>query len=478
MAREGFDFNACINNGLSYLSVVQESRAKERDPSPIIHPIPSSSDPSVADLLFMGRIKSRVEHWRNACKSVDNPTDGSLLNSLRKLLLGNELYGARPCTSIDVCSDRQVQLVLQVVYQVCDDLVPIVVPSKSGGQKAVRLVLTSSEADKNILMKEIKDLEEEQNLKFRGFRQVLDLVSNSQKPVITCNCLHDFTFIHSKFISPLPPSLSEFMCSLRPVFSNILDINHLSKEVGPLRKAKNLPATLSYLKRQFFVPIEMEIPQQADSGKNEKIHGHNVLRITNLFARLFNLLKLSSDHQSALGEQYKAIEDYANLYYPTCTGLQESGSDNEVHLLLRDNKKKVSTDALVFLWGFGDSVTASELKRRLQGSHPVLSEGFEVQLVDKTCSVVVFESTAAAQALLKVMESGEGESTALRGMVADGLKGAGYQTYKKVCELGLWEGNLANSLKAAMAEPELNQNDMDASEIYWDSELMIDLNDL
>jgi len=72
----------------------------------------------------------------------------------------------------------------------------------------------------------------------------------------------DFAFIHSKFLAPLPPTLSEFMCSLRLVFPNILDVNHLSKEVGPLRKAKNIPATLSYLKRQFFVPIELETPQQ------------------------------------------------------------------------------------------------------------------------------------------------------------------------------------------------------------------------
>lgn len=70
----------------------------------------------------------------------------------------------------------------------------------------------------------------------------------------------DFTFIHSKFIAPLPPTLFEFMCSLRLVFTNIIDINHLSKEIGPLRKAKNLPAALSYLKRQFFVPIDIELP--------------------------------------------------------------------------------------------------------------------------------------------------------------------------------------------------------------------------
>lgn len=52
------------------------------------------------------------------------------------------------------------------------------------------------------------------------------------------------------------------MCSLRLVFSNILDINHLSKEIGALRKAKSLPSVLSYLKRQFSVPIDIELPPE------------------------------------------------------------------------------------------------------------------------------------------------------------------------------------------------------------------------
>lgn len=37
-----------------------------------------------------------------------------LIKSLRKLISGTELYGSRPSMSISVCSDRQVQLALQV----------------------------------------------------------------------------------------------------------------------------------------------------------------------------------------------------------------------------------------------------------------------------------------------------------------------------------------------------------------------------
>lgn len=59
--------------------------------------------------------------------------------------------------------------------------------------------------------------------------------------------------------------MAEFMCSLRLVFPNVVDINYLLREINPLRKANNMPAAMSYLRRQFFVPIEMEIPEQGTS---------------------------------------------------------------------------------------------------------------------------------------------------------------------------------------------------------------------
>jgi poly(A)-specific ribonuclease len=70
------------------------------------------------------------------------------------------------------------------------------------------------------------------------------------------------TMLHTKFIAPLPPNMHEFMCSLKMVFSNVVDISHLWRQIGPSRKAKNIQAALSYLQRQYFVPIEIEIPQQ------------------------------------------------------------------------------------------------------------------------------------------------------------------------------------------------------------------------
>ncbi|XP_038986940.1 poly(A)-specific ribonuclease PARN-like isoform X2 [Phoenix dactylifera] len=405
MAREGFDFNVSIYDGISYLSRAQESIAKERT-TPRVYSSSSSPSPSVADSIFIGRIKSRVENWRNACKDPCNMADGSLAKSLRKLILGGEVYGSRPSLSIDVCSDRQVQLALEMVTHISDDLVPLVVPDKSGGAKSVRVVLTSSEEDKNLLMSEIQNLEEEQNLKVRGFREVIDLISSSKKPIIAYNCLH------------------------------------------------------------------------ADGNSNNN-HGHNVLKLTRVFAKLGILLKIVPDCQTSLGQHTVPIEEYANIFYPISNSLQESEADDvDFHM---DNVRKISTDDLVFIWGFREGTSAAELKNHLRQTHSVFSEDIELQLVDKTCAVVVFQKSGSAEALLKEIGSGMTNSTAPSKIISEGLKAAGYEAYKKVCRLGMWEAELADSLDCALSEPSGDltiSSGEDASEIYWSSESMIDLNDL
>lgn len=77
--------------------------------------------------------------------------------------------------------------------------------------------------------------------------------------------LADFTFIHSKFIAPLPPNIDEFASSLRLVFPNVLDVNRLMKVIGPLGKVTNIPVAISYLNNRFFAPVDIEISHQGQS---------------------------------------------------------------------------------------------------------------------------------------------------------------------------------------------------------------------
>ncbi|KAM1122162.1 hypothetical protein TB1_003761 [Malus domestica] len=426
MAEEGFDFNACIYNGISYLSRAQESAAKVRIGNPAASSCVTntSSTHTIADTVFVERIKSRVTHWKTAFKSTKK--DDALLSSLRKIVMRSEMYGTRPCMDLDVCSERQVQLALEMLKEFSDDLVPLIIPAKGGGTQAVRVVLTSSKEDRELFERELQNLEEEQNKRVRGFREVIDLISASQKPVVSHNSLNDFTVIHSEFLSPLPTNVDEFVGSLRSVFPHILDVSHLMK---------NIPAAISYLNNHYFTPIDMEISPQA-------------------------------------------LEEYTNISNPCSDNPQES-TNGDIRVWTK-NMRKVSCDHLVFLWGFRNGMTAGMLKSLLHKSHAVFSEEFDVRLVDKSCAIVVFWQPALSQTFLDAVSSEE-ICDSLREIVSEGLRASNYETYNRVCRLGLWEADLAESMDKALEDSDclMEANSSTYSkDIYWSSDSTINFDDL
>ncbi|KAL2488363.1 Poly(A)-specific ribonuclease PARN-like [Forsythia ovata] len=480
MAREGFDFNACIYDGISYLSRAQELAAADRigHSSPISYGVPSSSANSVADSVFTERTKSRVRHWVNACKDSNKKTEDALISTLRKLVSGSELYGSRPCLIINVCSERQVQLVLEMLKEFVD-VVPIVVPARGGEVQAIRVVLTSSEEDKNLLEKELQDMEEEHNKRVRGFREVIDLISTSQKPVVAHNSLNDFTFIYSKFLAPLPSTMDEFKSSLLLVFPHILDVNHLMKAIGPFEKVNNLPASISYLRRKFFAPIDMEVSHRAEAD-NVQIHGRNVLRISELFAKLCSVLKINPEtFEGDYSHLSYALQCHANTLNPSFTS-SEDPIDEDVRIWNK-NSRRISIDNLALLWGLESGISAAELKALLHGSHEVFSKEFDVQMVDKNCAVIVFWTPGFSDRFLKIMDSGEIFCESLKDMISEGSAAASYKTYRSVCKLGLWEADLADALDKALEKSKRLTEAMseeDLSVIDWNNDKMINLDDL
>ncbi|PWA55758.1 polynucleotidyl transferase, ribonuclease H-like superfamily protein [Artemisia annua] len=474
MAREDFDFNFCIYDGISYLSRAQESAAKRQIGNPVSSGyVPQSpSSRSVADNVFVERIKSRIGNWINACKRSDTKTDDALVNSLRKLILGGEDYGSRPSLNIDVCSERQVQLVFEMVKSHYDNVVPLTISLKGGGTQAVRVVLTSSKEDRYLLENELQDVEEEQSKRVRGFREVIDLISTSQKPVIAHNSLNEFTVIHSKFLSPLPPTMDEFKSSLHSAFPNIIDVDHLMKGIGPLNKYTNLTAAISYLKKHFFAPIEIEIPHEA-SMEESKNHGHNVVRISELFAKLCFIQKITPQTELQNPNGPSTLKQYSNVFSLDSNDFQGSSETDDISLWTQ-NPKKISINTLVFLWGFRSGISAGKLKNLLCKSHDMLSEDhvFDVWLVDKSCAVVVFWKNGVSEWFLNAINSGDG----LGELVADGMMAAGYEAYKKVCRSEILGMDLADSL--GEIDTVSGDHKEESAEVYWNSELMINFDDL
>lgn len=475
MANEGFDFNACINEGISYLSRAQESIARNKRGNPVVSKlIQSSSAHSVADTLFVGRIQSRVKSWLTACKESNTGSEDALLRSLRKLMVGSEEYGSRPCLRIDVCSERHVQLALEMLKEFADDVVPILIRAKGGGIQAVQVVLTSSKEDKDIFEKEQQYKEEDENKRVRGFREVIDLISASQKPVVAQNSLNDFTLIHSKFLGPLPPIIDEFRTSLRLVFPHVLDVSHLMKEISPLKNLNTVSAATSYLKRRFFAPIDVEIPQQveADESKN---HGFDVLRISQIFAKICSVLKISSE---SVEDASSAFKGYANIFNP-----YSASSDDHMEEDVRistDHQQKISIENIVFVWGFTAGTSANMLRNQLLASHEAFSDDFDVRMVDKSCAIIAFWKPNISAKFLEAMESGGINCESLSNLISEGLRAADYETYKRVCGLGLWEVNLADSLDKTLAADFGHREDLhkDLTEVYWRNTDLINIDEL
>ncbi|XP_055812895.1 poly(A)-specific ribonuclease PARN-like [Solanum dulcamara] len=479
MAQEGFDLNACIYDGISYLSKSQESAAVDRigNASPIGFTAQNPSEYTVADSVFAERIKSRVKNWITACKETNKMPEDALISSLRKIVSGDEVYGSRPCLSIDVCSERQVRLVMETLKDSVD-VIPLLTAAKGGTIRSVRVVLTSSEEDRILLLKELQSEEKEHNKLLRGFREVIDLISASQKPVVAHNSLNDFTFVHSKFLAPLPSTLEEFRSSLCLVFPNVLDVNHLMKEISPMTKVNNLPACISYLKQRFYAPIDIEIPNQAEVNEVKTL-GHDVVKISQLFAKLSSILKIAPRTPKTVeGHLPDAIECYTNSFNP-CFTSSHGPSDEDVSVWT-DNTRKISIKNLVFLWGFRGVTSAGKLKSLLYGSHEVFHNEFDVRMVDKSCAVVAFGNPGFSEVLLQLLDSGGICTNTLKEMLADGLTAAGYETYQKVCELGPWEADLASSMEKALEETESfsEAQSKELSRICWNNDEMINLDDL
>lgn len=137
-----------------------------------------------------------------------------------------------------------------------------------------------------------------------------------------------------------------------------------------------------------------------------------------------------------------------------------------------DTTMAVSTDCVLFLWGFGVT-SAKELRFRLTRLHHVFSKDFELRLLDKTCSALIFRSSDAAVELLRDISS---ESPSLYNFFSEGLKAAGFDVYRKACRLGLWDSDLAEALERVSSEPATSAvSGHSSSEIYWNSSLKLDL---
>jgi hypothetical protein len=205
----------------------------------------------------------------------------------------------------------------------------------------------------------------------------------------------------------------------------------------------------------------------ADSNSEQNNQGRNVLKITSLFAKISKFLK------------FNPIEGYSNIFNPiSCTELDASSHQDDTinHLTKQEDIATWSPPNLVFVWGF-NSASSLHLKRQLKSYHPIFNDDFDLAIVDRNCAVVAFQRQGAVVELLKEVET---VSSYIENMLSDGVNIAGFGAYKKVCEMGLWDGHLADSLQNVMLSESTNMSVLAenyTSKSHWDSEFMLDPNE-
>lgn len=216
----------------------------------------------------------------------------------------------------------------------------------------------------------------------------------------------------------------------------------------------------------------------AEETDRANVHGHNVLRVCQLFVKLCSILKISMEIPEGGQTQLSTfLQGHSNMF---CSSDARDPVNEDIRIWT-GKSRTVSVGNLVFLWGFKSGRSAQDLKDVLCNSHDVFLEDFDVKMVDRTCAIVVFWTPGFSESFIRVMDSGELFSDKLEDMISEGLKAADYETYRRVCESGLWKSDLAECLDQAMEETEILSGAKAQNEksiISWDNDEMINLDEL
>lgn len=219
--------------------------------------------------------------------------------------------------------------------------------------------------------------------------------------------------------------------------------------------------------------MHLSIPAEGGESKN---HGYDVIRISQLFAKICSVLKISPE---PVEDTSSALEGYANIFNP-CSANSDDHIEEDVRIST-DHPQKVSTENIVFIWGFTVGTSAKMLRNQLLNSHEAFSDEFGVRMVDKSCAVIAFWKPDSSAKFLEAMESGGINCNSLSNLISEGLRAADYETYKRVCSLGLWEVNLADSLDKILADDydgHREDSHTESTDVYWRNTDLINIDEL
>lgn len=356
LASHGFDFNLCIQDGISYLSKTQESEARVQLANEHV-PFRLKSSRSLnktSDVVFAERLRVDLEKWHSkitTCSLDLNSHGGDLAADILSFKLMNGylikdfkvpyhgVLSKCPSITLQLENHHEVCLAQLVVDKHFKDLVFAVRRDcMSGASHNVEIFFTKSKEYYDIIKRELEQGCEQPKINEAiGFRHIVDAIVSSQKPLIGHNCALDLAHIHNKFLSPLPSSAEEFSVSLLAHFPTIIDTKYLMKFVPSLRsswkkKHTSLNAVYSYLcqskdtragttrfaggKNQLFPKAQIDIVagfKRYQDNDSNLVHeaGYDAFMTGCVFAQICH--QLSVNVKDLLNPRASPIEEFTNL---------------------------------------------------------------------------------------------------------------------------------------------------------------------
>lgn len=482
LAKYQFDFNACIHEGISYLSREQEDEARKRLKSlygdqltSLPHDLNENMDlplVRVADVLFTERMKKRLSKWRDELlqHKVAGPQDQGASNDLNEQFQ-TVFFKMRPALSLNGFTSHQLSLIRMVTRKHFKDLAYVRFSGESSSQELV--VYTDSEIDKDSLLEEVKK-EHHRRAEMKitaavGFRHVIDLLSSEKKLIVGHNCILDIAHIHSKFLGPLPLTAEEFVSCINKYFSNIIDTKILLNADYKLqqrmkRSSTSLSSAFSLLCPEIAhgskskvlssepcVKVEVHVDDMRSSDWNSGAKheaGYDAFMTGCVFAQACSQLGIDFQLHSPSEnlDQNEKLQKHMNLLYLSWingdiidlrTGSRTTellGSNN-----IRKRFPQIVYEKIVLIWGFPSKLKPSVIREcicKTLGPTSVIS----IYSIDQTAVFVQFSKSELVSDFLILKESLEQSNDAISllhplSQLLEGgnTRAASYETYKEIC---------------------------------------------
>ncbi|PIN11037.1 Poly(A)-specific exoribonuclease PARN [Handroanthus impetiginosus] len=481
LAKYQFDFNACIYEGISYLSRRQEEEAlrqldsayKDEFPDSLSH-LRNGVDTQLirmADILFSERMKNTVSEWRAGLlreRNGGSEFQGSISDV--NLKFQTTFFHMRPALVVNGLTSRQLRLIKLVTEKYFKDLAYVHATGETFAPQPL-IVYSDSTTDRDLLMREVKACQKkEAEMKIQaaiGFRHVIDLLSLERKLIVGHNCFLDLAHVYSKFVGPLPLTAEEFVSSVQTYFPHIIDTKvllnsddvlllimkkgstSLSKAFGLLCPPIAPSSTSSGLADKVRVKVEVQVDDQRFSNWNSGAKheaGYDAFMTGCVFSQACSHLGVDFDSHAQPVDllDNEKLQKYINhLYLSWVNGdiidLKTGKSAAESLGSTSMRHRKIVFSNMILLWGLPSKLKAKDIRDcflKVFGTGSITS----IYHLDETAAFVEFSKAELVSIFLELKDSLERENDPISilhplSKILEGgcVHAASYEIYKEIC---------------------------------------------